>query len=45
MLTNMRYMVTMQPLMFIFVAIAIMKALGSGAPAQRHPTARDHANT
>jgi hypothetical protein len=45
MLTNMRYMVTMQPLMFIFVAIAIMKTLGSGALVQRHPTARDHANT
>ena len=32
-LTNMRYTITMQPLMFVFVAIAVMAALGLGSPA------------
>jgi hypothetical protein len=32
-LTNMRYTITMQPLMFVFVAMAVMAALGLGSPA------------
>jgi hypothetical protein len=31
-LTNMRYSITMQPLMFVFVSIALMKALGLDRP-------------
>jgi hypothetical protein len=32
-LTNMRYTITMQPLMFVFVAVAIISALGLDSPA------------
>jgi len=31
-LTNMRYTITMQPLMFVFVAMAMMAALGLDSP-------------
>jgi hypothetical protein len=37
-LTNMRYTVTMQPLMFVFVALAILTGLGLDRPerGKRH---------
>ncbi|HEX6164824.1 MAG TPA: glycosyltransferase family 39 protein [Vicinamibacterales bacterium] len=33
-LTNMRYTITMQPLMFVFVALAVMAALGLDSPVE-----------
>jgi hypothetical protein len=38
-LTNMRYTVTMQPLMFVFVALAILTVLGLDDPDGGRPTA------
>jgi hypothetical protein len=45
MLTNMRYTVTMQPLMFMFVGVAITTAVGRGAAAEADPAALDRAGT
>jgi hypothetical protein len=44
MLTNMRYIVTMQPLMFMFIAVAITTFVEGGLPT-RGPAARDPAGT
>jgi hypothetical protein len=38
-LTNMRYTVTMQPLMFVFVALAILTVLGLDEPDGERRTA------
>jgi hypothetical protein len=45
MLTNMRYTVTVQPLMFIFVAVAVRLALGRAGLAPASAAARDRADT
>lgn len=43
-LTNMRYTVTVQPLVFMFIAVAVMQLAGRRAPAAA-PAARDLAET
>jgi hypothetical protein len=40
-LTNMRYTVTMQPLMFVFVAVAILEGMGVTASSSQSPGKRD----